>query len=302
MLPGQVAQSSLHAVARDGVAHGLADREPHLDRARFRGGVHPEVDHQRRRARASSSPDSTTEAVTVGEAMDSGEHGGCRELWPSDRQALAALAATAGQDRATGAGPHAQTETVHLVTATVVRLVGTLAHGNFSEGFEGCPLHCEVSAGPEMICFGRHRPPTRPPGGGSWTCGTRRHGATGQRYAVGKQGVKPTRPPGHQPVDDVLPGTHPGCYVPPLPGLWISRSDPVRQHPVTRVTVSSKRALTCTNVVRTQALRSVGSSIEWIVAGSSQLVENSVDADRPGSVRSDYKRWKAKAVRWTTSR
>jgi hypothetical protein len=43
--------------------------------------------------------------------------------------------------------------------------------------------------------FGRHRPPTRPPGGGSWTCGTCRHGATGQRYAVGKQGVKPARTP-----------------------------------------------------------------------------------------------------------
>jgi len=101
------------------------------------------VEHHRGAARASPTAHSAAEAVTVGEAMDSGEHGGCRELWPSDRQALAALAATAGQDRATGAGPHAQTETVHLVTATVVRLVGTLAHGYFSEGFEGCPLHCD---------------------------------------------------------------------------------------------------------------------------------------------------------------
>ena len=48
--------------------------------------------------------------------------------------------ATARQDGATGTGPHAQAEAVHLVTATVVRLVRTLAHGYFSEGFEGCPL------------------------------------------------------------------------------------------------------------------------------------------------------------------
>ena len=41
----------------------------------------------------------------------------------------------------------------------------------------------------------RLAPPTHavPPGGGSWTCGTRRHGATGQRYAVAKVRVKPSR-------------------------------------------------------------------------------------------------------------
>ncbi len=112
----------------------------------------------------------------------------CRELRLSDCQALAALTATAGQDRTAGAGPHAKAETVHLVTATVVRLVGTLAHGYISECFEGCPLHYEGG----VWRFGRHRPPTRPPGGGSWTCGTRRHGATGQRYAVAEVGVKPS--------------------------------------------------------------------------------------------------------------
>jgi hypothetical protein len=124
-----VPKSSLHTVACGGVAHGLADGEADLDRAGRSLRVHPEVDHHGRAAGATPVTDGAAEAVTVGEAMDSGEHGGCRELWPSDGQALAALATTAGQDRATGAGPHPQTEAVHLVTATVVRLVRTLAHG-----------------------------------------------------------------------------------------------------------------------------------------------------------------------------
>lgn len=47
---------------------------------------------------------------------------------PSDGQALAALAAARGEDGATRTGAHAQAETVDLVTATVVRLVRTLAH------------------------------------------------------------------------------------------------------------------------------------------------------------------------------
>ncbi len=41
----------------------------------------------------------------------------------------AALAAARGEDGAAGAGAHAQTETVHLGAATVVRLEGALAHG-----------------------------------------------------------------------------------------------------------------------------------------------------------------------------
>jgi len=163
-------------------------------------------------ARASPTAHSAAEAVTVGEAMDSGEHGGCRELWPSDRQALAALAATAGQDRATGTGPHAQTETVHLVTATVVRLVGTLAHGYFSEGFEGCPLHCEVSAG---CSAGTAHPRGRPVADrGRAAPVDMERPANGTRW--GKRGSNPREPPAGPPVDDVLPETSRGCYVPPL--------------------------------------------------------------------------------------
>lgn len=46
----------------------------------------------------------------------------------SDGQALATLAPAVRQDRPTRAGAHPETETVHLVTATVVGLVGALAH------------------------------------------------------------------------------------------------------------------------------------------------------------------------------
>ncbi len=148
MLPGQVPESSLHTVSRGGVAHGLADREPHLCRRRGCVRIHPEVDHERGGAGATPLTHRAAKTVSGGEAVDSGEHGACRGRWPSDGQALAALAATARQDGATGTGPHAQAEAVHLVTATVVRLVRTLAHGYFSEGFEGCPLHTGVGAGP----------------------------------------------------------------------------------------------------------------------------------------------------------
>src|SRR3546814_4274795 len=46
----------------------------------------------------------------------------------SDSELAATLAATAVQNGAASAGAQAQAETVHLVTAAVVRLVGTLAH------------------------------------------------------------------------------------------------------------------------------------------------------------------------------
>jgi hypothetical protein len=46
----------------------------------------------------------------------------------------AALATAAGNDRAAGTGPHAQTEAVHTSTTTVVGLESTLplSHGNSS--------------------------------------------------------------------------------------------------------------------------------------------------------------------------
>jgi hypothetical protein len=49
------------------------------------------------------------------------------------RKLGAALAATGGQDRATGAGLHALTEAVSLSAATGVWLKSTLAHKQFSD-------------------------------------------------------------------------------------------------------------------------------------------------------------------------
>ena len=46
----------------------------------------------------------------------------------SDRDALATLAAARRQDRAAGTGAHPEAAAVHLVAATVVRLVRALAH------------------------------------------------------------------------------------------------------------------------------------------------------------------------------
>jgi hypothetical protein len=49
-----------------------------------------------------------------------------------------------------------------------------------------------------------------------WTCGTRRHRATGQRYAVTRDRVKPADPawswprnPFREPVENRLPGPSP---------------------------------------------------------------------------------------------
>jgi hypothetical protein len=173
---------------------------------------------------------------------------------------------------------------VHLVAATVVRLVGTLAHGNFSEGFEGCPLHCEISARPGSGNFGRHRPPTWPPGGGSWTCGTRRHGATGQWYAVGKRGVKPTRTTRRRraamPVDDVLPDPATGCYVPGVRSLLKTRSHQGSRRTVSRVTRPATVPLTCTNIGGTSDISGSRRPTELVGPSSSQLVDNSVDHGR----------------------
>ena len=56
------------------------------------------------------------------------------EAAASDGQARATLAAARREDGTAGAGAHAQAETVRLVTAAVVRLVSTLAHGCFLSG------------------------------------------------------------------------------------------------------------------------------------------------------------------------
>jgi hypothetical protein len=79
---------------------------------------------------------------------------------------------------------------VHLVTATVVRLVRTLAHGYFSEGFEGCPLHTA------SVLVVQPAPPVR--AAARWRIVDMRHPSTGSdRPTVrgGRSGGQTHEPP-----------------------------------------------------------------------------------------------------------
>src|SRR3954467_15658423 len=140
-----MAESPLHTVADDGVAHDLADHQADpgcegVGRAARRGvQVHDEGAATHPPARLHGA----TERVAVTQPLVGGEHGApfSRPGGPgvrarSDREALAALAAARGDDGAPGTGAHAQTETVHLVPAAVVRLVGPLAHDCISSGVD----------------------------------------------------------------------------------------------------------------------------------------------------------------------
>jgi hypothetical protein len=94
------------------------------------------VEHQGSRAGPATLAHGLGEETARGEPVRPSQHqdpepGGRRVTARagSDREAVATLAATRCQDGATGTGAHAQAETVGLVTATVVRLERTLAHG-----------------------------------------------------------------------------------------------------------------------------------------------------------------------------
>jgi hypothetical protein len=153
VLPTQVAEAAFHAIADDGVAHGPADDEPHAGPLVTSGN--PQV---RDDGTSSSTPPfaaGAPERVRVGQPLSCGKHGGTQsraEEPASDGEALAALAATVGEDGPAGTGAHAQAETVHLVAPTVVRLVRTLAHVYFLRSTESRPVTraigtCARSAG-----------------------------------------------------------------------------------------------------------------------------------------------------------
>ena len=127
----------------------------------------------------------TTRAV--GEPVRRGQHAaGWRRAGLRRRGSCGPCGGATDEDRAAGAGAHAQAEAVHLVTATVVRLVGTLAHELLSVG---AGRHGAVGIGPGAPADGAFRlaPPTRRHAAStSWTCGTGRHRVTGQRYALAR--------------------------------------------------------------------------------------------------------------------
>ena len=169
---------------------------------------------------------------------------------------------------------------MHLVTATVVRLVRTLAHGYFSEGFEGCPLHTA------SVLVVQPAPPVR--AAARWRIVDMRHPSTGSdRPTVrgGRSGGQTHEAaPAGLPVDDILLHASTGCYVRDLRGPSRPRSDQGPARHVIRVTDRSKRSLTCGNAGRITSRCGRGGLIPRIGPGSSQLVDNSVEASPVTSV------------------
>ena len=91
---------------------------------------------QQRTTGSATPPNRVPKLFGSGQAVARGQH-----IRPpaSDCEAVAALAATGGQDGATRTGAHPQAEPVHLVTATVVRLISTLAHEYLHAVVGTCP-------------------------------------------------------------------------------------------------------------------------------------------------------------------
>ena len=173
-LAAQVPEPALDPVRGTALPTDPADDEP--DPGRVASGRAPGRGRPGGRRRCGARADDASDVTAVGEPMRRGEHGrgvtSCGSSRAgSDSQALAALAATRGQDGAAGAGAHAQAEAVHLVATAVVRLVRTLAHGSlrwWSGAVTPAAARSPVGDGQrwsKLVTaiggFGRHRPPTR---------------------------------------------------------------------------------------------------------------------------------------------
>lgn len=135
LLTNQMPQPTLHPIAGNSAANRLGNHETDLDRRiqlfivnttlRTAETVH----HQCGGRGSAPAPYGAGEFRRCGEPAVSGKHDGDdRRGDQSDAQAFAPLAATRGKDRPAGASTHAKAESVHLVTAPVVRLIRTLAH------------------------------------------------------------------------------------------------------------------------------------------------------------------------------
>ena len=136
--------------------------------------------------------------------------------------------------------------------------------------------------------------------------------ANGTRRA--KWGSNPRAAPAGRPVDDVLLHASPRCYVRGLRGPSRPRSDHRPARHVIWVTDSEKLPVTCGNAGRITSRSGAWRSDPLIGPGSSQLVDNSVEASPVpigGAVcrRPDPEQhtrtttwWKRRRSRWTTSR
>ena len=176
-----------------------------------------------RATRAPSPADRESEVVSRGQPVPSRKHGGHhRRGGASDGEALAPLAATSGQDRATRTGAHPQAETVHLVTATVVRLVRTLAHELLHTllRYRTCRRTGSHDARrrqsrftPTGTACPRGEPPKRP---GRGHAAPVEPESTCQRYAGAAEGVNSAGTPGiRSPKEEMLAAV--------VPNLWATR-------------------------------------------------------------------------------
>jgi len=84
------------------------------------------VDHKTSTGGTPASLDRRSELVATSQAGGCGQHQRPRQTL--GRETVATLGPTGREDRATGAGAHAQPEAVGLRTPAVVRLIGALAH------------------------------------------------------------------------------------------------------------------------------------------------------------------------------
>jgi len=211
-LPGQMPKPAFDLVPRHGGSHGLADHEPDL--RTLDPGVHVEVEHQGSRAGPAPLAHGSGEEPARGEPVRPGQHGTSvpgrlRVNARGERsggQTVATLATARRQDGAAGAGTHPQTETVRLVTAAVVRLERTLAHG-LDLRFRGVERDIDLEPG---LTAGAGQPVRlAPPAHGlsavhpemsdeaPWTCGTGRHRF--DRPTVRGTRTQGQTEPGHQP-------------------------------------------------------------------------------------------------------
>jgi len=167
VLPGQVSKSALHAVADDGVAHGLAHHEPHTRRSPGRLDV--EVDHERAGPTATTRSNRDPEGVTVDESVRRGQHE--RDRRGRSRQTARLLRPL--RRRADRIERPARVRMRRRKPCTLwrrrlfgwyVRLLTSFSPMQF---LLGCPLHrrdkvCTANRVVVVdLAFGRHRPPTR---------------------------------------------------------------------------------------------------------------------------------------------
>ena len=169
--------------AADGARHDEPDPGARVPASRRRREM---VHHDGAAARAAPPCDDRGEVGRAPHPVGRGQHGGERTRGrrrPSGRQFAAALAAARSEDRAAGAGAHAQPEAVRLRPAAVVRLEGALAHGQAPKSADrhADGLRAARPAGPDGCR------PARPdvPGGHMPPSKRARHDRTTVRIARG---------------------------------------------------------------------------------------------------------------------